>query len=410
MRYFAALLLVASSLRADVFRVLDDPRDAAQARFDLIQQARHEVDAVCFLARADPITLTTLALLRDARRRGVANVRLVVDANFLHVPKSVLAHLQDEGVEIRVYHPITLRHPLWLFTRMHEKVMIADAERYIAGGRNLAGAYFGMSSKFNYVDRDVYVDGASAAEAQRHFENLWSSGDVADLHVRVLPIEKHHAERELGALLAAVRFDRDWSAGQRDVAGVHFLHDPVAGEEGPRVGTQLAEMIRGAKKSIVIESPYVVPSKSLLDLLIAKVNEGVSVQIVTNSLRSADGVLAQAAYLRFRRRVARAGIDVREFKGPDSLHAKSIVIDERMALVGSYNIDPRSENLNNEMMCMADDAETARALLDAIGEHVRNAWRVDGEGRTGEEFRGGRSKSFRAWAVRLLLPVIQGQL
>jgi putative cardiolipin synthase len=325
------------------------------------------------------------------------------------VPKSVLADLQDEGVQIRVYHPITLRHPLWLFTRMHEKVIVVDGRRYIAGGRNLAGAYFGMA-KFNYVDRDVYVDGPSAAEAQKHFENLWSSGDVAELHVRVLPIEKRHADRELDERLRGVTFVRDWSAGQPDVPGVHFLHDPVEGENGERVGTQLEEIIAGAKKSIVIESPYVVPSKSLLDLLIAKVREGVSVQIVTNSLRSADGVLAQAAYLRYRRRVARAGIDIREFKGPDSLHAKSIVIDDHIALVGSYNIDPRSENLNNEMMCMADDADTAHALLASIDEHIRNAWQVDVDGRTDEEFPGERSKSFRAWMVRLLVPVIQGQL
>ncbi|HJT18264.1 MAG TPA: phospholipase D-like domain-containing protein, partial [Thermoanaerobaculia bacterium] len=318
MRYLATLLLIASVARADVFRILDDDRDAAQARLDVIFQAQSEIDAVCFLARGDRITLTTLALLRDAHRRGVGTVRLIIDANFLHVPKSVLAHLQDDGVQIRVYHPLTLRHPSWLFTHMHEKVMVVDGKRYIAGGRNLAGAYFGMA-KTNYVDRDVYVDGPSAAEAQRHFENLWASPDVADLHVRVLDVEKHHAERDLDDLARGATFVQDWSAGQRDIPGVHFLHDPLTNESGPRVGTQLAELLQGAKKSIVIESPYVVPSKSLLDLLIAKEREGVSVQIVTNSLRSADGVLAQAAYLRYRRRVARAGIDIREFKGPDSL-------------------------------------------------------------------------------------------
>ena len=60
---------------------------------------------------------------------------------------------------------MTLRHPSWLFRRMHEKVVIVDGQRYITGGRNLAEAYYGMARKRNYVDRDVYVEGESAADA-----------------------------------------------------------------------------------------------------------------------------------------------------------------------------------------------------------------------------------------------------
>src|SRR6185295_12971958 len=78
------ILALALPLRADVFRVLDDPRDAAQARVDIIQQATREIDAAYFLARNDRITMTALALLRDARRRGVADVRMIVDATFQH--------------------------------------------------------------------------------------------------------------------------------------------------------------------------------------------------------------------------------------------------------------------------------------------------------------------------------------
>lgn len=165
---------------------------------------------------------------------------------------------------------------------------------------------------------------------------------------------------------------------------------------------------RKAGRTSPHESPYLVPSKSLIDLLADKVRGGVSVLIVTNSLRSSDGVLAQAAYLRYRRRVARAGIDIREFKGPDSLHAKSMVIDDRIVLVGSYNVDPRSQNLNSEVMCMADDADTARALLDAIDVHIRNAWRVETDGSApAEEFPGARSGSYRVrpFLLRDLYPM-----
>lgn len=417
MRIAVALfaLLLAGTSGADVFRILDDPRDAAQARVDLLQQADREIHALYFLARNDRVTQIALALLRDARRRGVPSVRLVVDANFHRIPKAVLAHLRDEGVEVRVYHPFTLRHPSWLFRRMHEKVVVVDGERYIAGGRNLAEAYFGMARKKNYVDRDVYVEGESAADADRHFENVWASAHVADLKVRVSEREKELAARMLDAALCdgTVELDtgRDWSDGAHDVDSVDFWHDPV--DDGPRVAVRLADAIADAKTSIVIESPYLIPSKDLLALLERKLKEGVYVQIVTNSLRSTDGVLPQAAYLKYRRRLARAGIDVREYKGPDPLHAKSAVIDGRIALIGSYNLSNRSEYLNTEVMCVADDPAVAQELLESIDAHLANAWRVRGNGRlvrVREDPGVSRTRVVGVWLSRLLVPIVEGQM
>jgi len=422
MRGHRALFLVAvlfGSLRAagDVFRILDDPREAAQARVDLIQQADHEIHALYFLARNDRITLTALALLRDARRRGVGSVRLIVDANFHRIPKAVLAHLRDEGVEVRVYQPLTLRHPSWLFRRMHEKVVVVDGERYIAGGRNLAESYFGMAEKKNYVDRDVYVEGASAADADRRFAALWSSPQVVALKVRVTDREKEAAARTLDVALCDrfVKLDTgtDWSEGQRDVDTVRFFHDPLVSEDGTRVAERLAELIEGAKTSILVESPYLVPSRSMLELLERKLKEGVYVQIVTNSLRSADGVLPQAGYLKYRRRLARSGIDVREYKGPDPLHAKSYVIDGKIAIIGSYNLDRRSQSLDSEVLCVVEDEAIARELQDSIALHLENAWTVRGNGKPARVHRDpevSRAKSFRAWAARLLLPLVEGQL
>ena len=417
MRIVVALftVLTAGVAGADVFRILDDPQEAAQARVDLLQQAEKEIHALYFLARNDRITHIALALLRDARRRGVPSVRLVVDANFHRIPKAVLAHLRDEGVEVRVYHPFTLRHPSWLFRRMHEKVVVVDGERYIAGGRNLAEAYFGMAKKKNYVDRDVYIEGQSALDADRHFENVWASEHVADLKVRVSKEEKALAAKMLDEALCdgSVQLDtgRDWSEGLPDVDTVNFWHDPV--DDGKRVAVHLTEAIAKAKTSIVIESPYLIPSRKLLTLLERKLKEGVYVQIVTNSLRSTDGVLPQAAYLKYRRRLARAGIDVREYKGPDPLHAKSAVIDGRIALIGSYNLSNRSEHLNTEVMCVAEDEAVAQELLESIDAHLQNAWRIHGNGKPARVERYplvSRAKVFRAWAARLLVPIVENQM
>ena len=409
----ALLVLIAATAHADVVRILDDPRDAAQAKVEMIQQVRSEIDAVYFLARNDRITLSSLALLRDARRRGVARVRLIVDANFQHIPRAVLAYLIDEGLQIRVYHPLTLRHPSWIFRRMHDKVVGVDGERYITGGRNLAEGYFGLAPKTNFVDRDVYIEGPSAADAGMHFENLWNSAHVADLrvdHVRLGEkqraaelLEDARADLERNRFIA-LDTGRDWSAGQKDVPAVRFLHDPSG--DGPRVADSLVEILEKAKQSIVIETPYLVPSRDLRDVLRRKLSEGVHVLILTNSLRSTDGVLPYAGFLKYRHWLIHAGVDVREYKGPDTLHAKSAVIDGRITLVGSYNVDPRSANLNTEVMCVAEDAQVARQLLTSIDAHLRNSWSMQ---RT-REWHVPRAMSFRTWAARLFLPLYEGQL
>ena len=328
----------------------------------------------------------------------------------------------DEGVEVRVYHPLTLRHPSWLFRRMHEKVVVVDGERYIAGGRNLAEAYFGMARRKNFVDRDVYVEGPSAADADLHFQKLWSSKHVAQLKVHVTNAEKQRAEEVLDTILVELgcgggfvelNTDNDWSEGQRAVDAVDFLHDPLDPSRGERVAYRLADIIERAKTSIVIESPYLVPPRPLLQLLEKKLAEGVYVQIVTNSLRSTDGVLPQAGYLKYKRRLLRAGIDIREYKGPDPLHAKSAVIDGRVVLIGSYNLDPRSQNLNTEVMCVVEDEELAQELLESIDLHLQNAWTIRGNGhpvRVARDPRVSRAKAFRAWFARLIVPLVENQL
>lgn len=406
----ALVLAFAFTAHADVVRILDDPRDAMQARVDVIEQATGKIELLYFLARNDRITLSVLALLRDAKRRGVTDVRVIVDGTFHRIPKAVLAHLRDEGVQIRVYHPLDLRHPSWLLRRMHEKVLVADSARYITGGRNLGEAYFGLAAKDNFVDRDVYVDGASAEEADRHFERLWSSEHVADLRIRVSKKEKQRAAEHLGDMLAELTRDgfvsldtkRDWSADRKDAGEVRFLND----SDGPRVGERLAEILETAKESIVIESPYFVPTKSLRRLLRKKRAEGVRILVLTNSLRSTDGLLPQAAYLKYRRGLLREGIDVREYKGPDTLHAKSIIIDGRVSMIGSYNIDPRSQYLNTEVMCVSADEELARELRRSIDAHLENAWVI----RRSSGPRVSRATSLRLWGARLLLPLIEPQL
>ena len=100
-------------------------------------------------------------------------------------------------------------------------------------------------------------------------------------------------------------------------------------------------------------------------------------------------------------------MDVREYKGPDVLHAKSIIVDDRIAMIGSYNIDPRSRYLNTEVMCLTEDEEFARELRASIDAHLEDAWKIHGASRGP---RVSRATSLRLFGARLLLPLIEPQL
>ncbi|MDX1489311.1 MAG: phospholipase D-like domain-containing protein, partial [Acidiferrobacterales bacterium] len=121
---------------ADVFRVIDDDQEAAQIRVDLIQQAQRELAIELFRASDDRMVLSYLALLRGAVRRGV-KVRFLIDGAFNQLSQPVQAHLVQEGLEIKEYHPLLLAKPHWFTRRLHDKMMLADRQQMLVGGRNL---------------------------------------------------------------------------------------------------------------------------------------------------------------------------------------------------------------------------------------------------------------------------------
>jgi len=452
-RALGAAFCVAVSLGvpalADVFRILDDDREAAQARIDLVRQARLTLDAEYFIVENDQVSLVGLALLRDAARRGVA-VRVIVDGSFNRMSRAIQAYLVTEGVEIKEYHPFRLTKPRWWTRRLHDKLLVADGERMLTGGRNVANPYFGFGGR-NYVDRDALVVGRAAADARAYFHDLWYSGEVRrtrlgdyglsvrDARCEDLPLQDdrwrctvrrksaasalRRAEQRLDEAMAALRTalwvgwdaPTDWTEGLRDVGEVRFLHDPVGRKGDERgIGNELLDLLRSASDSLVIESPYLVPSKAFLRGLRDVLGRGVTVRVLTNSLNSTDNLLAQAGYVGKKQKLVEMGVEIWEFRGPESMHAKSAVTDGSTSIIGTFNLDPRSEYLNTELAVVATDAGLAERLRASMDAHLDEAFRIGPDGKpVGEAKRypgASRLKIFKLSLLRLLAPFIHRQI
>ncbi|HUY93240.1 MAG TPA: phospholipase D family protein [Pirellulales bacterium] len=420
---FGALAIVVSLARsapADAFRLLASDHEAAQARVDLIDQATVSIETSYYWIGNDRIGAMFLSRLEAAARRGV-RVRLVVDAEHNDVPLEVEALLIRSGVEIREYHPVGLRHPLWINYRMHDKTLVVDGKHLIVGSRNIREPHFGLA-EINFVDRDAYLRGPTARQVQRYFECLWtcaevappdlgrqphrrrerSSLDLTKVGVRQVtgPLSPQEAARlwleaasdvAVGCQPILGETETDWSAaGTRQTECLRFVFDPCGRKGHPRgISRQLIDLIDGARSSILFETPYFLMSSRLKRALAGAIARGVQVRVLTNSLETTDHRTLTAGFTNQKQCfLLPRGVDVWELAGDDRhLHAKSAVFDGSIAFVGSYNFDPRAEYLNTETGVIINAPEIAAWVESSIRDHMRGSYHIGSDGRDRAEGR-----------------------
>ena len=153
---------------------------------------------------------------------------------------------------------------------------------------------------------------------------------------------------------------------------------------GGNTTTALIDLVKNAKSSIDIQSPYLITSELSQNLFREAVNRGVKIRILTNSLASTDNVEAFSSYQSDRETLLKTGIKIYEFR-PDAaerikimtgalqktlnytpvfgLHAKSMVVDGKITVIGTFNLDPRSANLNTECIVIIPSEKIASGVL-----------------------------------------------
>lgn len=142
-------------------------------------------------------------------------------------------------------------------------------------------------------------------------------------------------------------------------------------------------MIVKARQEVVLISPYFIPSEQGLGLLCALARQGVRVSVLANSLASTDVPVVHAGYARYRARLLACGVKIHEFRpgalrptrvrtglpSGASLHTKAVIVDRKIVLLGSMNLDPRSRQANTEVALLIESP----ALGEQIGTQFLDA-------------------------------------
>lgn len=327
-----------------------------------IDAAQNTVHLCFYIWLADASGLALKDALCRAAARGI-KVRVLADAlgsrQFLRS-----SHWQDmktAGVDARMALPVG--GIVWTFIRgrvdlrNHRKLLIVDNRIAWCGSQNAADPEFRIKWRYApWVDLMVRWEGPVA----RHCQFLFASDWLAE------------RGNDLTALFAP--------EPPRPLSAPHHVTAQVIGT-GPTLAYPamtgcFAELIHSARNELVVTTPYFVPDEQLLFALTSAARRGVRVVLVLPH-RNDSRVVAGASRSYYRELID-AGVEVHEFR-PGLLHAKTMVVDGEVGLIGSANLDRRSFELNFENNVLFANADLASQIRTRQDQWIAQSERISAE-------------------------------
>jgi cardiolipin synthase A/B len=301
-------------------RWLDDGVLAYRAFLDEIRGAQRSIRLVTFVIVDDETGCSLIEALIERARAGL-EVRLLIDDLLrIHAPRAKLRELLAAGARVERFMP--LWHLPFLGhnnLRNHRKIALFDGQRAIVGGMNLGHEYMGPTpDPARWRDLSLLVAGEAVVELDSVFRADW---EFACAEV----------------LTAAAALSPGAIPVQVVPSGPDSASDPI-------YDADLTAIFR-AERRIWIATPYFVPDEALLRALMIAVRRGVEVSVLTPA--HSNHLLSDLASASCLRDLSAAGVTIHQFGR--MLHAKTLLVDDSLCVVGSANFDMRSLFLNYEI-------------------------------------------------------------
>ncbi len=320
-----------------------------------VQAARREVLLESYIFKDDRLGKAAAEFLRAAAERGVA-VKVLADAvGSWSTNAAFWGHLGEHGIEVRLFHSL-VSHPLLHAYRDHRKILVVDREVAFTGGMNIGDEYaVGEGNTPAWRDTHARVCGSPAWEMAVVFDEGWRRAGGT-------PLEHDRQPADQAAGLPVQVLDSRPGRGHVESASV------------------LGAITGAARERLWITNSYFAPRRTVVDLLGEAVERGVDVRLLLPG--RTDVPLVRHAGHGLYARLLRKGVRLWEYQR-SVLHAKTLVADDFVSVVGSSNLDYRSFRFNAEcnLLILGDDPAASlsaafAADLDDSLEITAAEWRA----------------------------------
>ena len=333
--------------------------DAAYPRMlDAIHHARHHIHLQTFIVWNDAIGREFLDLLAEKARQGV-NVRFMFDSfgsmgavlsplfwRYRHVPNMQIVGWTQANL---------LKRLVQFNLRNHRKIMVVDGERAFMGGINLRQENLSRPGTPAIRDYHVAIRGPIVQELQYSFLRDWYFMTDDDPDVLLQQAHFPHLPA-VGPAMVRLANSGPTPDGMEVIAKVFF------------------ECLVTAQRQLFVVTPYFVPPRDILQALCSAARRGVDVRLIVPHINNHlyAGLAGQSLY----EDVLKAGGRIYQRHAP-FMHAKALIVDDTLAMVGSANLDVRSLRLNYESNLIVYDSGYISALKQIVLNDLANSDELD---------------------------------
>ncbi|HRP58137.1 cardiolipin synthase [Agriterribacter sp.] len=358
-----ALMLVKDSLSpltaGNEVKLLVNGEQKFPEVLDAIQRARNHIHIEYYIYEDDKTgNAIADALIRKAGE-GVTVRFIYDDFGSRAIRKKLVRRLKAAGVHAFPFHKILfIALANRLNYRNHRKIIVIDGGTAFVGGINVSDRYINAAGQPNALfwrDTHLRIDGPGALYLQYLFLCDWNF------------CASHKLQPD------ALFFPRPSAHPFKDSKVVQIAASGPDSDT-PTVLFSLLQAINLAAKEILITTPYFIPGESLLDALMVAALGGVSVKLLVPGI--SDSVLVNAAARSYYDDLLKAGVEIYLYK-KGFVHAKTLVSDKKIAIVGTANMDYRSFDLNFEVNAIVYDSGVAGELAGVFYEDILTAEKID---------------------------------
>ena len=312
------------------------------------------------------------------------NIKTNMESLFLAKSRDFQTLASCENVEVGVYNPVTPAHLLKVNYRMHDKYLIIDEKMYLLGGRNSNDIFLGDQKKGINEDRDILVydtsegQGESLLQLEDYFHKIWDESCVSRKKGKASSgsiDEQQHLEEIYASLLEKYHDLETYSAWEKDTEETNkitLIHNGTqAGRKAPQV-LQAIQYLSENAKHVIIQTPYVICNDDMYEVL-QGIADHAKLQIVLNAVEKGSNPWGCTDYLNQKKKILKTGADVYELMNDYPVHTKAVLIDERLSVVGSYNLDMRSTYLDTELMLVIDSKKLNQQIRSTEADYMEKS-------------------------------------